>query len=86
MEVTIQLPDEIARQLGDPATMPRSILEAFAAEAYRSQLLSRQQIGVLLGLDYWGTEEFLTRFDAKRTYTLEDLDSDRGALSALPKK
>jgi hypothetical protein len=31
MEITIELPDEIARHLGDASKMPRQMLEAFAA-------------------------------------------------------
>jgi hypothetical protein len=36
MEVTIELPDDIARHLGEASEMPRQMLEAFAAEAYRA--------------------------------------------------
>ena len=86
MEVTVQVPDEIAKHLGDTANMPRQLLESLAAEAYRSQKLSRHQVSKLLGLDYWQTEDFLTRNDAKRPYTLSDLEVDRQSLSGLGKK
>ena len=51
MDITIQVPDEIARQLGDTSNMPRQVLEAFAAAAYRAQKLSRYQVSQLLGLE-----------------------------------
>jgi hypothetical protein len=86
MEVTVQVPDDIAEHLGDTANMPRQLLEALAAEAYRSQKLSRHQISKLLDLDYWQTEDFLTRYDAKRPYTLSDLEVDRRSLSDLNHK
>jgi len=86
MEVKVQVPDEIAKHLGDTASMPRQLLESLAAEAYRSQKLSRHQVGILLGLDYWQTEDFLTLYDAKRPYTLSDLEVDRRSLSNLEKK
>ena len=86
MDITIQVPDEIARQLGDTSNMPRQVLEAFAAAAYRAQKLSRYQVSQLLGLEYWQTEEFLTIHDAKRPYTLADLEIDRQSLAGLPEK
>ena len=86
MEVTVELPDDIARQLGEAGDMPRQMLEAFAAEAYRAQRLSRRQLSQLLSFDYWQTEEFLTRHGAKRPITLADLQVDRQSLASLPEK
>ncbi len=86
MEVTIELPDEIARHLGDASEMPRRMLEAFAAESYHAQKLSRHQLSQLLELDYWQTEEFLTQHEARRPFTLADLQTDRQSLASLPPK
>jgi hypothetical protein len=77
MQVTVQLPDDLLQQFGDPASLPRQLLEALAAEAYRAQRLSRAQVSRLLGLDYWATERFLGEHDARRLYTLADLEIDR---------
>lgn len=84
MEVTVELPDEIARHLGEESKMPRQMLEAFAAEAYRDQRLSRHQLSQLLALDYWETEDFLTQHEARRPFTLADLQIDRQSLALLP--
>ncbi len=86
MHVTVQLPDDLARELGDPAEIPRQLLEAFALEGYRSQRLSRYQVSQLLGLDYWQTEDMFARHDAKRPYTLTDLEEDRKTLAELEGK
>jgi hypothetical protein len=86
MEVTVELPDDIARHLGEASKMPRQMLEAFAAEAYRAQKLSRHQLSQLLGLDYWQTDGFLTQHEARRPLTLEDLEIDRQSLASLPQK
>ena len=86
MEVTVQLPDDIAKHLGENSEMPRQMLEAFAAQAYRSHKLSRHQLSHLLALDYWQTEDFLTQHAAKRPFTLADLQIDRQSLAALPRK
>jgi hypothetical protein len=86
MEVTVELPDEIARHLGEATEMPRQMLEAFAAEAYRAHRLSRHQLSRLLGLDYWKTEDFLTQHEAKRSVTRAELQIDRQSLASLPEK
>jgi hypothetical protein len=86
MEVTVQLPDDIAHHLGEISAMPRQMLEAFAAEAYRTHRLSRHQLSQLLAFDYWQTEDFLTQHEAKRPFTLADLQIDRQSLAALPQK
>lgn len=86
MEVTVELPDEIAKHLGSASEMPRQMLEAFAAEAYRAQRLSPHQLSQLLSLDCWQTEEFLTQHEAHRPFTLADLQIDRQSLASLPQK
>ncbi|MGE3312003.1 MAG: UPF0175 family protein [Limisphaerales bacterium] len=86
MQVTVQLPDDLAPALGNASEMPRKLLEAFAAEGYRTGALSRGQVRRLLGLDYWQTDEFLTQHGALREYTIAELEMDRRSLAALPAK
>jgi hypothetical protein len=86
MQVIVQLPDAFAEYLGDQADMARQLLEALAAESYRTHKLSRHQLSQLLGFDYWQTEDFLTRHEAKRPYTRADLEVDRRSLAGLPEK
>jgi len=86
MEVIVPLPDDIAKHLGETSAMPRQMLEAFAAEAYRTQRLSRHQLSQVLALDYWQTQHFLTSHEAKRPFTLADLQIDRQSLASLPQK
>jgi len=81
MHVAIDLPEEIARQLtaawGD---MPHKTLEAVAVEGYRTGVLTRGQIGSLLGLSFWETEAFLKERQAYLPYGQSDLDQDRADL------
>ena len=86
MQITIQLPDEVARLLGTSAELPRKFLEAYAAEAYRTEKISRHQVGRMLGLDRWQTEEFLARHEAQRPYSLADWEVDRKSLEGLGQK
>ena len=84
MQVTIEIPDRIAEQIaragGDAR---RALLEAFAAEEYRKEHLSRGQVSELLGLNFWETEEFLRSHDAYLNYDLDKLEDDSQKLLAL---
>ena len=77
MSVTIDLPEEIARQLqahwGD---LPRRALEALAIEGYRSVVLSLGQVAEILGLSIWETEIFLKERGVDLPYTSEDIRQD----------
>jgi predicted HTH domain antitoxin len=78
MPVTIELPEEIERQLHQEwQDLPRRALEALALEGYRSEALTRGQVGQMLGLDFWGTEAFLRERGAFLQYAAEDLAQDR---------
>ena len=86
MQITVQLPDDIARLLGTAAELPRKLLEAYAAEGYRTEKLSRHQVGQILGMDRWQTESFLAEHEAQRPYSLADWNLDRKSLDGLTVK
>lgn len=81
MQVIVQLPDEVAAQLG--ADVPRRVLEAVVLEAYREGRLTSGQVAGALGLNRWETEEFLDQHSARAPYTLEMLQEDRRTLDRL---
>jgi hypothetical protein len=77
MEVTIHLPDDIARVL-PWQDIPRHILEQIALEGYQAGHLSEEQVRRLL--DYETRLEvhaFLKAHDVPLRYTLADLEKDR---------
>lgn len=86
MQIVIELPDEIATQLGDVQSMSQRLTEAIIVDAYRQGKLSRQQVAQVLRRDHWQTEDLLLQYGAKRPYTLSDLEMDRDALAALERK
>ena len=51
MNLTVEIPDEIAGTLGAGADLPRRVLEGFALEEYKSQRISKAQLRRLLGLE-----------------------------------
>ena len=80
MQVIVDIPEDVARQLPDIASMPRQLLEAWAVEAYRAEKLTRHQVGRLLGLNRWQAEEFLARHNAIAAYGLADWEIDRRSM------
>ena len=63
--------------------VPRGVLEAAAAEAYRSGALTAHQVGQWLGHgSRWETESFLKQAQAWLHYSEEDLERDLASLRA----
>jgi len=85
MEVTIQVPEDIAHHLQEKwgQDIPRHVLESVALECFRERILGESQLRRLLG--------FATRFEmhaflkqhAVPFYTLEDLEHDRERSTGL---
>lgn len=87
MQVVLNIPDVIARQLTpdlDTAGIGRVIVENMAAQAYRSGILSSHEVSVLLGHESrWETEDFLAAQDAWPGLTAEEAAEDARTLSSL---
>ena len=85
MQVTLNIPDIIARQLTpDKAGLSRVIVENMAAQAYRSGILSSREVSLLLAHESrWETEDFLSAHDAWPGLTAEDAAEDSRTLSRL---
>ena len=84
MQVTVELPDQVARQWGDtPDAIGRHVLEDAAIEGYRGGRLSQRQAGAMLGLDYWQTEAFLQGRGVPLNYSAADLDADNVTLDRI---
>ena len=82
MNVAIEIPESVSASLRSQwKDVPRRVLEAVAAEAYRSGALTSHQISELLGhSSRWETEAFLKRAQAYLHYTEDDLERDLAAL------
>jgi hypothetical protein len=84
MNSSIELPDEIADQIGNRwDDLPRRALEALVADAYREEVISGPRAEQMLGL---GTRLELDAF-LKRArivdYTEDDLGSDIRTLDSV---
>ena len=85
MNVSLAVPDDIARQLNNKWTdVSRQALEALAVEAYRSGVLTTAEVQRMLNLpSRWETDEFLKQKQAYLVYTENDLQQDINAIRQL---
>jgi predicted HTH domain antitoxin len=87
MTLSMEVPDQIARSLRLDGPQPdRRALEMLAIEGYRAGDLSCGQIGALLGLSFYETEEFLKKNHAYIQLTLEEFQDGSDALETLLSK
>jgi len=84
MQVTVEMPDQVARQWGEtPDAVGRHVMEDAAIEGYRAGRLTQRQVGVMLRLDYWQTEAFLNERAVKLNYSPADLAADNVTLERI---
>lgn len=74
MQITVELPDDIARQMIPPGRDPaRVALEDMALEAFRARRLTEHQLATLLGMDRYTLDGFLKGREVWLEYTMDDL-------------
>ncbi len=84
MEITIHIPDDVARSLEQAGgDLSRRTLEALAVDGYRRGSLTQLQVGQLLGLSRIETEDLLARHVALYDYDPVELDREARALEKL---
>jgi hypothetical protein len=84
MQITLEIPDELAAALAAPATDPaRAALEALGLEAYRQRRISAYQLRMLLGIpSRWDLDAFLKERQVE-TYTADDFEHDLATIRHL---
>jgi len=87
MQVTLDIPDDLAAQLTaagkDPA---RAALEALAVEGYRIRQLSEEEVRRMLGYEIrMQVHALLKEHDVPLDYTIEDLEQDRETMRTFRK-
>ncbi len=88
MQITLELPDDVARSLeAKVKDLPRALLESLALEGYRSGTLTEEQVRKILG---YGTRMqvhgFLKDHGVYLNYNREDLEQDMETLRQLREK
>lgn len=83
-EITVRIPDELARLVGAGGEVERRVLEALALDEFRQGHLSRAELRRLLGFcTRMKLDEFLAAHGVSGTYTLADLERERRDLQRL---
>lgn len=84
MDVTVQIPDDLAGRMGAGGDLSRRALEALAAEEYRRGRLTKPDLRRLLGFQTsHQIDDFLKAHEVFEDYTLEDLEREREGLQRL---
>jgi predicted HTH domain antitoxin len=86
MQLTVEIPDDMAQQLMLKGQTPeRTTLEALAIEGYRSGVFTALQTRRLLGFETrYELDGFLKAHNVwEHAYSLEDLEQDRQTLQQL---
>jgi hypothetical protein len=84
MQVTVEMPDQVARQWGEtPDVVSRHVMEDAAVEGYRIGRLTQRQVGAMLRLDYWQTEAFLNERGVPLNYSVANLAADNATLEKI---
>jgi hypothetical protein len=86
MQVTVEIPDDMAQSLSSKGQDPvRATLEALAIEGYRSGALTAYQTRRLLGFETrYELDGFLKAHNVwEHAYSLDDLEHDRQTMQRL---
>lgn len=84
MEVTLQIPDDLASRMGASADLARRALEALALEELKSGHISKPELRRLLGFETrYELDEFLKAHEVYEDYTLADVEKEVETLKRL---
>lgn len=85
MNVTVSIPDDLARRMASHADdLSRRALEALAAEEYKSGRLTKSDLRRLLGFETGDQiDTFLKAHSIWIDYTMDDLERERAGLRRL---
>ncbi|HEY3825513.1 MAG TPA: hypothetical protein VGL82_13200 [Bryobacteraceae bacterium] len=84
MDLTVQIPDDVANHLSaDGGDLSRRALEAWLAEEYKYDRLTKSDLQRSLGIETsYELDGFLRAHDVWIEYTREDADRNAGAWNA----
>ena len=85
MNLTVEIPDDIANRLAEAGgDLSRRALESLALEEFRSGHLTKPELRRLLGFGTrWKLDGFLKSHGVYENYTMEDFEEERAALKSL---
>ena len=84
MEIVVSIPNKFVNDSAE--RLARQLLEAFALEKYRHEMLSLGQLAELLGRSLDEANAFLKQQRVGSNYDFADLEHDRQAIAQLLQK
>ena len=87
MQITLEIPDDLAAPLAPPGQDPaRAALEALGLEAYRQRRITGYQLRTLLGIpSRYQFDGFLKEHQVEK-YTYEDFEKDFATIREFREK
>ena len=77
MTIVLNVPEDIAKDLGAETDLSRIALESMALEGYRSRHLSEEQVRRMLSFESrFDVHAFLKQHNVYLDYSRQDLDDD----------
>lgn len=85
MKISVTLPDDIAQRLQQQwGSLPRHILEMLVVQAYKTESISRAEVGKILDLSSrFEVDAFLKRANAYFHYDESDFEQDMKTMEKL---
>jgi Uncharacterised protein family (UPF0175) len=84
MEITVRIPDDIAKRLGTAQELERRTLEALVLEEFKLGHVTKAELRRLLGFETRNElDGFLKAHEVYEPYTLEDFERERQTLDRL---
>ena len=85
MDLTVQIPDDLARNMiADGGDLSRRALEALALEEFKSGHINKPELRRLLGFGTrYELDEFFNAHEVYDDYTMEDLEQELEGLKRL---
>ncbi|HEY1217759.1 MAG TPA: UPF0175 family protein [Bryobacteraceae bacterium] len=85
MELTVQIPDDLARSMsGSGEDLARRALDALALEEFKSGRLTKPELRRLLGFGTrYRLDGFIKAHDVYEDYTMQDLEQELEGLRRL---
>ena len=85
MNVTVEIPDDLAERLAEAGgDLSRRALEAFAADEYRHDRITKSELQRLLAIETsYELDGFLKAHDIWIEYTRDDAERERRSLDRL---
>lgn len=84
MNVIMQIPDDIGTRLNASGDLPRRALEAWAAEEYKHDRVTKPELQRLLGIETsFQLDAFLKAHDIWIEYSRQDAERERRGLERL---